>query len=507
MGRNQRPQRLLIPRTVPAALIGLLAVLIAAPLAAWGAGMRVLIVGGGPEPEHNQVAIERNVHYVSRLLPAGVPCLTLFANGDPNAKTVLYEEEPQPQPPGEHAFGLLFGDPEAASPAAARFRAPDLGRLDGPARRAAVAGAFEQLRRNDPGSVLLYFTGHGSRARDGNLDNNSFDLWGERLSVHDLAAQIATLPPNASVTLVMVQCFSGAFGNLIFSGGDPSAQPINRPIAGFFATTPDRVAAGCTPEVDEAEYHDFTSYFFAALSGKDRVGRPVAGADYNHDGRVSMDEAFAYSLIHDTSIDVPVCTSDVFLRWAEPAADEEVFRTPYPAARGWATPAQGAALDALSASLKLAGEARLAGAYRVLLAGSRRGGRHQALWAANRRFDQAREETRPSLLDRWPELKQRNGHAYAAARAKAVAELDRRARDGRLRELLAAEDALDQAEDQDYQADLAQARVLRFCRLAKSVILAHRLREGRDDALRNHFERLVAAESGSFLPTAAVASR
>ena len=40
----------------------------------------------------------------------------------------------------------------------------------------------------------------------------------------------------------------------------------------------------------------------------------MSGADYNHDGRVGMDEAFAYSLIHDTSIDVPVCTSDIYLR-------------------------------------------------------------------------------------------------------------------------------------------------------------------------------------------------
>jgi hypothetical protein len=467
--------------------------------------MRVLIVGGGPEPEHNQVAIERNVHYVSRLLPAGVSHITLFADGDPSAKTVLYEEQAKPLPPGEHAFTLLFGNPGEASPTVERFRAPDLGRLDGPARRAAVTGAFEQLRRADPGSVLLYFTGHGSRARDGNLDNNSFDLWGERLSVRDLAAQIATLPSDMPVTLVMVQCFSGAFGNLIFAGGEPAAGPINREVVGFFATTPDRFAAGCTPEVDEADYHDFTSYFFAALSGKDRVGRPVTGADYNHDGRVSMDEAFAYSLIHDASIDVPVCTSDVFLRWAEHASDEELFRTPYATARSWATPAQGAALDELSRSLKLKGEARLGDAYSKMLAGARRGGRHSAMWPANRRLDQVREEVRQSLLDRWPELKEREGHGYAAARAQAVGELNRRARDGRLRELLSAEDALNQAGDQDYQEELAGARVLRFCRLAKSVILAHRMRESGDPALRDRFEHLVAAEAGSFFPAPAAA--
>ena len=39
--------------------------------------LRVLIVGGGPALEHNQVAIESNVRYVTRLLPPGTPKTTL----------------------------------------------------------------------------------------------------------------------------------------------------------------------------------------------------------------------------------------------------------------------------------------------------------------------------------------------------------------------------------------------------------------------------------------------
>src|SRR5262249_6184393 len=156
---------------------------------------------------------------------------------------------------------------------------------------------------------------------------------------------------------------SGAFGNVLFAGGDPHAAPVDREIAGFFAVTPDRMAAGCTPEVNEAEYHDFTSYFFAALTGRDRVGRHVTGADYDHDGRVGMDEPYAYSLIHDISIDVPCCTSDTFLRHAVAMDDADVFKTPYSQVRTWATPAQAAALDELSQALKLTGEGRLNQAY------------------------------------------------------------------------------------------------------------------------------------------------
>jgi hypothetical protein len=52
---------------------------------------------------------------------------------------------------------------------------------------------------------------------------------------------------------------------------------------------------------------------------------------------------------------------------------------------------------------------------------------------------------------------------------------------------------------------LAGARVLRMCRLAKSVILAHRLRESGDTANRNRFERIVAAEAGTLFPPSSVA--
>jgi hypothetical protein len=129
------------------------------------------------------------------------------------------------------------------------------------------------------------------------------------------------------------------------------------------------------------------------------------------------------------------------------------------------------------------------------------------MFDANRRFRAARAEARQSLLARWPDLEARNGSGYAAARAEAVAELGRRAADGRLRELIAADEALTQAEGREMQAEIEEARVLRFVRLAKSVVLAHRLRESGDPAVRERFERLVKAEAGSLLPSAVVAAR
>lgn len=308
--------------------------------------LRTLLVGGGPDRAHNQVAIESNVRYVGRLLPARSLVHVLFTDGDARSENVQYRGD-----------DMQFA-----------YRMPDLPRLDGPAEAATVRaelGAIAADLRAQPAlGALLYFTGHGSPNYSSRYTDNAFDLWGsQRMTVRDLSVALSSFPPSASIALVMVQCYSGAFGNVLFDDGNPSGAPIEQRIAGFFAAEPQRVAAGCTPEINEAEYKDFTGYFFAALSGIDRMGRPVTGADYDHDGRVGMNEAFAYSLLNDPSIDTPVCTSDTFLRRFVDLRDAEVFDVPYAKVLAWAGPAQLVALDGLSMQLDLDGDSRLAAAF------------------------------------------------------------------------------------------------------------------------------------------------
>jgi len=303
---------------------------------------QVLIVGGGPSKAQNQVAIESNVRYVGRILPASTNYQVLFSDGDLQSETVQFR-----------------ADDRTLS-----YRAPNLPRLDGRADMESVrsalaktATAAQSAKTND---VILYFTGHGSGDRPSNYANNWFALWsGGRFTVKELAQSIDSFPAETPITLIMVQCYSGAFGNVLFQGGDPQGALIDRQVAGFFAAVPERTSAGCTPAINEAEYRDFTSYFFAALTGEDRMGRPISGADYDHDSRVMMDEAFAWSLINDDSIDTPVCTSDTFLRRFAPMADADIATTPFPVLSSWATPAQRAALEGLSTTLGLEGDTRL----------------------------------------------------------------------------------------------------------------------------------------------------
>lgn len=362
--------------------------------------VRALLVGGGPDPDHNQVAIESNVRYVYHLLPRIAQTRILFTDGNLHSVNVLYDDAQG----NDH------------------YRAPHLPFINGPSRLGAFDKEFLLLTAHATGPLLLYFTGHGGPGGN-NYDNNEYDLWGDdMLTVHHLAAKIDSLPSHMPVVLIMVECYSGGFGNVLFQGGDPQGALVNQDVCGFFASVPSREAAGCTAEVNQADYHDFTSYFFAALSGHDRSGRSVTGADYNHDGRVGMDEAFAYALIHDISIDTPTCTSDVFLRRFVPISDDTVFATSYADTLRWATPAQQAVLEALSRILGYTDHHRLETAYQAILGMTGDGGDEE---------------------------------------------------------------------------DAHNAQVIRFARVAKSVILAHSLQTTGTPALQARYAALIAAEAGN----------
>lgn len=308
---------------------------------------RTLIVGGGPSRRYNQVAIESNVRYLGRALPKEWPLRVLFADGDATTASVRYVPE-----------GGVEGKDD-------KYRTPQLPRLDGPARFDNVKAEIAKLADGRKNPILLYFTGHGSLVPNLQPDTSQFDLWRrDRITVPQLAESIAVLPKDVPLVVLMVQCHAGGFAKLLYRNGDPSQPPIDNRLCGFYASIEPRLAAGCTAAVNEAYYRDFTTYFVAALSGTDRLGRKTtASADYDKNGKVGMNEAFCWAMVNDDSIDTPVCTSDEFLRHAVKTSDEAVFATPYADVLRWASPAQRGALEGLSAALKLQGEGRLSPAY------------------------------------------------------------------------------------------------------------------------------------------------
>src|SRR5579872_5387786 len=69
---------------------------------------RALVVGGGPDPKNNQVAIESNVRYVLKLLPRAASRTVLFADGNPKSETVLFEGRSKEIRTAERVLALLL---------------------------------------------------------------------------------------------------------------------------------------------------------------------------------------------------------------------------------------------------------------------------------------------------------------------------------------------------------------------------------------------------------------
>ncbi|MGA9381105.1 MAG: C13 family peptidase, partial [Phormidium sp.] len=255
-----------------------------------------LIIGGGPEPEANEIGIEKNILYFQRTLlvmgynPADVPIF--FANGNNQQATVSYLDKNGRQ----------------------LFKIPEIPNIKGASTLSNLQNAFQQLQSKKPDSVFFYFTGHGIRNPE-NINNNLMLLWNdEPLSVQEFSSLLDQLPPKTSFVGMMSQCYSGSFANLIYEDGNPKRPVTQRPRCGFFATVKTRPSIGCSPEVNEADYEDYSSSFFAGLSGRSRTGKTVTSADYNKDGRVSFAEAHAFAKIDQENIDFPLSTSESWLQ-------------------------------------------------------------------------------------------------------------------------------------------------------------------------------------------------
>jgi hypothetical protein len=259
-----------------------------------------LVLGGGGAPSYNEIAIEKNVLYFQRTLKVlgfdPSQATILFANGNDGSETVRY----------------LDADREE------RFKAPNIPYLQAAATVDNLQQSLQQIATasaSDRRPLFFYFTGHGSRNRE-DEDNNAMLLWNDRtLSVREFATFLDRLPPTKPVVTVMVQCYAGAFANsLVYKNGDPQDKIAAGQRCGFFATTKYLPSVGCTPEVNEADYRDYSSSFFAGLSGTNRIGQRVASADYNQDGRVSYLEAHAFAKVDERAADLPISTSESWLQ-------------------------------------------------------------------------------------------------------------------------------------------------------------------------------------------------
>lgn len=279
----------------------------------------VLTIGGGYAPGGNQVSLEKNVRFLGevleRTLPAGYRHSIFFADGDDPHRDVQYLAGETPESRAEQLLAQVFDDDEYFFE---RYRNHKLPQVAEATTKENLKEWFVNVGRKlgADDRLLIYVTAHGGPSNDERKPfNTTLHLWNnEEITVQDFANELDQLAPELPVVIVMVQCYSGGFSHLLFTGGDPRNGLAPHRRCGFFATTHDRVAAGCTPAINEADYQEYSSGFWAALIGQTRIGEPLEKPDYDKDGATSFAEAHAHVLIHSDTIDLPVKTTDAFLR-------------------------------------------------------------------------------------------------------------------------------------------------------------------------------------------------
>lgn len=297
-----------------------------------------LVTAGGGAPSYNEIALEKNVRYFQRTLAhlGWNPAIAtiFFANGTDGRPTIRYLD--------------IFGRE--------RFKVPDIEHLSGAATKANVQQWFQAYPQTANGvdscPTFFYFTGHGALNRS-NPDNNAMILWEETfLSVQELATLLEEWPADIPFVTMMAQCYAGSFANIIYEDGDPTQPVALQTRCGFFATVKTRPSVGCTPLVNEADYRDYSSSFFAGLSGRDRVGNSVTTADYDANGTISFAEAHAFAKVDGETSDWPISTSEAWLqRQASEAHIQEILKSPL---QTWATqgrPEQRYVIETLAATL------------------------------------------------------------------------------------------------------------------------------------------------------------
>jgi hypothetical protein len=492
-------------RAIPHFVITLIGLLLssAPPLRA---ADHFLTIGGGSSAANNHVSLEKNVLFLQRFLAdrglGDVPHEILFSDGTGGARDLQFIPKAKP-PRVNELLAEIFRQERGLDE---QYRAHDIPHLWGASGRQSLGRWFDTVgsKLHDGDRLFIYYTGHGSRGKGGH--NTALAMWREAdMPVSEFVKLLDRLPPKVSVVLVMVQCFGGGFADVIFNEADPSKGLSPRNRCGFFATSPDRVAAGCTPDVDEENYREYSTYFWAALYGRTRTGAVVPPSDYDGDGRVSLAEAHAYAMVASDTIDLSMKTSDVFLRrFSKPrtvAGPAELIDVDsgFETLLDRAEAPERATLDGLSKRLGLDGFNRTQAA-RTMAAGIAE--RRRALADEQRRLTQSHDRISNALAamvrTRWPELTNLLNPAALKLLAEQGDQIVRAIESApAYPELRRAHDRLDAIDDEDTDLERKWVKCQRFIRTAEHVALAANLSLVATPDVRARYQTLRAAEGGT----------
>jgi hypothetical protein len=216
-----------------------------------------LTIGGGYSPTGNQISLEKNVQLFSTFLGEAYPDrpehYIFFSDGKGDTRDLQYVPAEFPR-----VNELLAQINNQSSNLKYQYRNHEIENVRGGSNAEQLHDWFQKegsgLSVED--RLVIYVTAHGGKSTDKDAQENSrLHLWnGQSIDVREFRKWLELLDPEVPVIVVMVQCYSGGFSNMIFEAADAGQGRPNRPWCGFYATVPDRVAAGCTPDTREENY-------------------------------------------------------------------------------------------------------------------------------------------------------------------------------------------------------------------------------------------------------------
>lgn len=491
-------------------------------------------VGGGYSRSGNQVSIERNVAFqqsVLAQLPGGPPPHDVFfSDGAGQGADVVFRDPAASaaHPSAPYLFARIFSDDDSY---AVRYRNHQLSDISGPSHPKMLELRLRTLARTvAPGDRLLFYaTAHGGKAeREGgrrgrrrrrgaepenqqaeaqqaeqpfNEFNTSLYFW-DRKTVHanEFEAMLDRLPPEAPVVLVMVQCYSGGFSHVIFDEADARNALSPHLRCGFFSQVHDRPAAGCTPDVEEADYQEYSSFFWAALGGVTRTGEPITGADYDGNGRVSFAEAHAYAVLESDTIDIPIRTTGALLRAIErpEGKPEPRFEGAISELSRSARSDQWAILLGLSGKLGLAADATFADVRSAQwrLRREQRDARRDLSRAARESL-QAKEQLREKIKEAWPEIEDgRNRFTRELVSQRAGEFIEQVEALPEYEAYLCAEDLREQKDRQADHLQCQEIKAMRLLRTCENIVLAEDLPNVASLEVLKRYEQIRDLEEG-----------
>lgn len=282
---------------------------------------RIIVLGGGAGPDSSEISIEKNVGWIVDMLRRNgrTDFDVQFAGGSLSNADV---KEKNPDVAGRDKWLPLARVFSSKSSLLTAYRKNTVANREQENTRDNVIELLEQrLQQSQPGDdVLIIYRGHGGH-EPSDTDRNYLRLWGEtQLSVIELIEVLDKQPDDVTLRFIFPQCFSGSFVKLIHNNAnDQSLDSVNIKRCGFVTVPDDRQSEGCTVEDDETQYRDFSTYFFAAITGKSRLGQPLKWSpDKNDDGVVDFREAYFYANMEAYARGVPRATSEYFLELWQP---------------------------------------------------------------------------------------------------------------------------------------------------------------------------------------------